>query len=216
MLNKDVGNDAAGVSIHDCGDNIYCCGVDSEQACCTDERAFYVDPDDGGVTQTTVAAKTKAPRWFTVDSSSILASASSRSASSTASSVASTTSSTTKTSASSTSLAAATVTAPTKDSSKISAGAGAGIGIGAAAGVVLVGALVWFLLRRRKQNASRSAVNESTTHPVEKQGVQPTCFPHNNNAELDGGCASQELDGGRPRHELDGSAAQTPKRYPGL
>ncbi|KAF2449258.1 hypothetical protein P171DRAFT_439812 [Karstenula rhodostoma CBS 690.94] len=212
-----TGNVAAGVSIYDCGENIYCCGVKSDEACCTDERAFFVDPDDGGVTQTTAAAKTKKPRWFEVDSSSILASASrdwaslttsspSASTSSPASSTASLESSSVSSIASS---AIATPTEPAKDSSGMSAGAGAGIGIGAAAGVALIGALVWYILRKKKQNTSRGVLSETSGHPVAKSGPQPT--------ELgSGNYASHELDGSRPRHELDGSVAHAPKMYPGL
>lgn len=219
MLIHGVGNDAAGVSIRDCGDNVYCCGVNTNDECCTDERAFYVDPDDGGVTQTTAAAKTKAPRWFTVDSSSLLASTSSSSASSTASSTSVSTSVSTSASASTTASASSSATpTPTetaKSSSGISAGAGAGIGIGAAAGVALVCALVWFLLRKKKQNASRDAVSGTPAYPADKSGPQTEYYAHN--AELDNGnYVSQELDGGHSRHELDGSVAQAPKPYPGL
>ncbi|OAG12316.1 uncharacterized protein CC84DRAFT_1211889 [Paraphaeosphaeria sporulosa] len=210
-----AGNDAAGVSIHDCGDNIYCCGVNTEDACCTDERAFYVDPDDGGVTQTTVAAKTKAPRWFTVDSSSLLASMSSASsslASSTPSSTPASTSAPAATTASSASSATPTPTETAKGSSGISGGAGAGIGIGAAAGIALVAALMWFLLRKKKQNASRGAVSGTTDYPIGKSGPQPEYYAHN--VELDNGnLVSQELDGGNSRHEL---ATHAPKTYPGL
>ncbi|KAJ4359566.1 uncharacterized protein N0V89_000121 [Didymosphaeria variabile] len=206
--NRGVGNVAAGVSIHDCGDNIYCCGGDTEKACCTDERAFYVDPDNGGVTQTTVAAKTKAPRWFTVDSSSILASESGSSMASSTSAPAKTPASSSATAtASATSSAAPDPTESTESSSTISAGAGAGIGIGAAAGVVLVGVLVWFLLRRRKQ-ASHGAVSEvhgdATT--MEKSGQDYYAHHGAPPSELDNAYpASQELPPNTVTHELDGT-----------
>ncbi|KAJ4295304.1 hypothetical protein N0V90_007315 [Kalmusia sp. IMI 367209] len=220
------GADAAGVSLRDCGNNIYCCAASTEEACCEDERAFYVDPDNGSVTQTTEAAKTKSPRWFAVDTSSILAS-------STISSTPSSTSATQtpdSSSATSTSPSSGTPT-PTEtheSSSKISAGAGAGIGIGAAAGVALVGALVWYLLRRRKQKASTygaaSEVHGDTsgafTH--EKNGAPHDYYAHNGipPTELGGSqMETQELDSGvqpnATRYELDGGADQAPKVPPG-
>ncbi|KAK7179672.1 hypothetical protein DPSP01_011581 [Paraphaeosphaeria sporulosa] len=116
------------------------------------------------------------------------------------------------TTASSASSATPTPTETAKGSSGISGGAGAGIGIGAAAGIALVAALMWFLLRKKKQNASRGAVSGTTDYPIGKSGPQPEYYAHN--VELDNGnLVSQELDGGNSRHEL---ATHAPKTYPGL
>ena len=214
------------MSLRDCGNNIYCCAASTEEACCEDDRAFYVDPDNGAVKQTTEAAKTKSPRWYAVDTSSILAS-------STISSTPSLTSATQtpdSSSATSTSPSSGTPTPTGTDqsSSKISAGAGAGIGIGAAAGVALVGALIWFLLRRRKQKASNDAtVSEvhgysSGASPHEKAGPQQSYYAHNATtpAEIGGSqVETQELDSevqpNGARYELDGGAAQASKVPPG-
>lgn len=228
-LTQRPGYDAAGVYINDCGNNIYCCPASDGDACCNDDRAFYVDPDNGKVVQTTAAAKTNKPRWFTVDSSSLLAgtastsSASSSSASSPASSSASTSGSTpastpassTASSSASSSPTADLTSTPHGDSPGLSAGAGAGIGVGAVAAIALIGSLIWFLRRKKKQNAYLDAPIPIAGAPTEKSGGHSEYYAHR--AELgDGVFASQELDGGPSRHELDGSAANQPKRLPGL
>ncbi|RHZ43991.1 uncharacterized protein CDV56_100788 [Aspergillus thermomutatus] len=57
-------------------------------------------------------------------------------------------------------------------SSGLSAGAAAGIGVGAGAGVILVGALVWLLFRRRRR-AAQQTQSVYTPAPVEGPDAQP-------------------------------------------
>jgi hypothetical protein len=56
--------------------------------------------------------------------------------------------------------------AETNDSSAISGGAIAGIVVGAIAGLAIVGGLVWFCMRRRKQNKSNEAMSQAPNTPL--------------------------------------------------
>lgn len=64
------------------------------------------------------------------------------------------------------------------DSSSVSGGAIAGIVIGAIAGLAIVGGLVWFFLRRRKQRASRDSVSQAPFSPVPQYQPYEGGVPH--------------------------------------
>ena len=97
-------------------------------------------------------------------------------------------------------------------SSSLSAGAIAGIVIGVGAGLALVGALIWFFLRRRKQRAAQQPTPQSPNSPFLRDdgnsGVpylgEPALAPH----EVDAEPASQrsELSTGGAVAELPGDA----------
>ncbi|KAJ4295305.1 hypothetical protein N0V90_007316 [Kalmusia sp. IMI 367209] len=145
LTETNAESNAAGLSLRDCGDNVFCCNGGSDSSCCdTQGEHFFVDPKNGDVKDPSKASATTSGTWWTVNSTSLLASTSAPT-STPSSSPAETTASTTNT---------PTNSAEAEKDAKLSTGAAAGIGIGAAVGLAAAVAGVWFLLRRRKKNVA--------------------------------------------------------------
>ena len=64
------------------------------------------------------------------------------------------------------------------DSSGISGGAIAGIVVGAIAGLAIVGGLVWFFMRRRKQSTSHYSMSQAPTTPLPQYHANEGGVPH--------------------------------------
>lgn len=103
------------------------------------------------------------------------------------------------------------------DSSAISGGAIAGIVVGAIAGLAIIGGLVWFFMRRRKQSTSHEAISEAPNTPLpqyqngNEHGVpyfgKPAIAPH----EVEGQQTQiSELGSGREVAELPAQGPDKP------
>ncbi|KAL4876743.1 hypothetical protein BJY04DRAFT_222752 [Aspergillus karnatakaensis] len=120
------------------------------------------------------------------------------------------TSSTTSTTNTPTQTAAPDTPDSDSDSSSTNVGAIAGGVVGGVAGLALIIALVWFLLRRRKQRFSQVPTSYQESHPSHfEQKYNPVAV----GGELDNSVASAELSSNAVRAELDGQGAQGAHAY---
>lgn len=200
----------SGTLLTDCGNNIFCCGTGNTK-CCDEKKGFYVNPLNGKLTPAASAdgGSFASPTYWKVDTSAVLASSASASrASQSTSTFASTTSLSSSGSATTTGSIATTtatglpVNTPDPQPSRgLSAGAGAGIGVGCVAALAGIGALIWFFLRKRKQEKNKlhspSPPYYDTGYASNKPG---TTYAYNPPAPAP--APVQELEGTNARYEM--------------
>jgi hypothetical protein len=197
--------------LRDCGNNVFCCGVDDTQ-CCDDNTGYFVDPNTGVVKAASQGNSTVSPIWWQVDSSAILASTNSAtnpsttvftSAIVTSNYVISASVSTSMGLSSSSSSPQPTAGPPSPHS--LSAGAGAGIGIGGAVVLAGIAFLGWLIIRRRRTRKEElHNVNDHQIQVHSESARKEASAPGQLGADQWGQYADQsrhELEG-RTRHEM--------------
>ncbi|PSN60666.1 hypothetical protein BS50DRAFT_626005 [Corynespora cassiicola Philippines] len=200
-----AGSTSSGITLVDCRNNTFCCGKVGD--CCANGNPMFVNPDTGELKPISQGkGVTKEPKWWSVDSSSLLASASTSPPTSRASSM---------NTASSTSNHSSSPIAD-NSSSGLSIGASAGIGIGSGVAALAVAGLGWFFWRRKK-STSRLGPYEVDTNNLtsyENTTQRKIAYKFNDDTELEGE-SNQPHEGERnqpheirtpSRHEIDGTS----------
>lgn len=155
----------AGLAITSCSNNIWCYSQPLD-SCCSNGPRYFIDPATGEVKNESLADSTAEPKWWKVDSASILAATASAASSQVSVQTTSSFPSSTPTSSpSSTPTPSSTSTAPPTPEAPRgpSVAASAGIGIGCGVAAIVAGLLVWLFLReRRKRRVLQQQIEQSS------------------------------------------------------